>query len=345
MERCLQLALNGSEGAAPNPLVGAVIVHDGRIIGEGFHAQCGQAHAEVNAIRSVQQPELLAESTIYVSLEPCAHYGKTPPCADLIIAKRIPRVVIGCRDPFAKVDGLGIRKLQEAGCQVTVGVLEKECQDLNRRFMTYHTLKRPFITLKWAQSSDGYIDRLRTGGEPLHLSSPLTLLRVHRLRAEHNAILVGSRTAQLDNPSLNVRHWSGPQPVRLVIDRHRSLPKQLHLFDGKQRTLVLTESLPPEAQQPSAEERSAIHYRQLDFNAPLPTQIATLLHSEGLQSLLVEGGRITLQSFIDAGLWDEAWVEEAPLTIGQGVAAPSLKEFKSLEVEQHFGHLIRHYKK
>ena len=345
MRRCIELAQNGCCYAAPNPMVGAVVVCHGRIIGEGYHARCGEAHAEVNAIRSVREPHLLRSATLYVSLEPCSHFGKTPPCADLIVEKQIPRVVVGCLDPFAKVAGRGIEKLRAAGIEVVTGLLETECRALIERFLTFHLQQRPFITLKWAQSSDGYIDRLRTGGEPLHLSSPLTLLRVHRLRAEHSAILVGSRTAQLDNPSLNVRHWSGPQPVRLVIDRHRSLPKQLHLFDGKQRTLVLTESLPPEAQQPSAEERSAVHYRQLDFNAPLPTQIATLLHSEGLQSLLVEGGRITLQSFIDAGLWDEAWVEEAPLTIGQGVAAPSLKEFKSLEVEQHFGHLIRHYKK
>lgn len=336
MRRCIELAQNGCCYAAPNPMVGAVIVSNGRIIGEGYHARCGEAHAEVNAIRSVREPHLLRSATLYVSLEPCSHYGKTPPCADLIIEKQIPRVVVGCLDPFIKVAGRGIEKLRAAGVEVATGVLEEECKALINRFLTFHQQQRPYITLKWAQSSDGFIDRLRTGGEPLHLSSPLTLMRVHRLRAEHSAILVGRGTALLDNPSLNVRHWSGPQPVRIVIDRQGKLQQQhLHLFDGSQRTLLLTETpgtLP-------------VEYRILDFSSPLPPQIATLLHNEGLQSLLVEGGSYTLQSFIDAGLWDEAFVEEAPLVIGQGVTAPTLKELKSVEVEQHFGHLFRHYKK
>lgn len=336
MRRCIELARNGCCYAAPNPMVGAVVVCNGRIIGEGYHARCGEAHAEVNAIRSVREPHLLRSATLYVSLEPCSHYGKTPPCADLIIEKQIPRVVVGCLDPFIKVAGRGIEKLRAAGVEVATGVLEEECRALISRFLTFHQQQRPYITLKWAQSSDGFIDRLRTGGEPLHLSSPLTLMRVHRLRAEHSAILVGSRTALLDNPTLNVRHWSGPQPVRIVIDRQGQLPQEhLHLFDGSLRTLVLTET-------PGS---YPVEYRKLDFNAPLPPQIAALLHQEGLQSLLVEGGRITLQSFIDAGLWDEAFVEEAPLIVGRGVTAPSLKEFKSVEVEQYFGHLIRHYKK
>ena len=336
MRRCIELAQNGCCYAAPNPMVGAVIVSNGRIIGEGYHARCGEAHAEVNAIRSVREPHLLRSATLYVSLEPCSHYGKTPPCADLVIEKQIPRVVVGCLDPFIKVAGRGIEKLRAAGVEVATGVLEEECKALINRFLTFHQQQRPYITLKWAQSSDGFIDRLRTGGEPLHLSSPLTLMRVHRLRAEHSAILVGRGTALLDNPSLNVRHWSGPQPVRIVIDRQGKLQQQhLHLFDGSQRTLLLTETpgtLP-------------VEYRILDFSSPLPPQIATLLHDEGLQSLLVEGGSYTLQSFIDAGLWDEAFVEEAPLVIGQGVTAPTLKELKSVEVEQHFGHLFRHYRK
>lgn len=336
MRRCIELAQNGCCYAAPNPMVGAVIVSNGRIIGEGYHARCGEAHAEVNAIRSVREPHLLRSATLYVSLEPCSHYGKTPPCAELIIEKQIPRVVVGCLDPFIKVAGRGIEKLRAAGVEVATGVLEEECKALINRFLTFHQQQRPYITLKWAQSSDGFIDRLRTGGEPLHLSSPLTLMRVHRLRAEHSAILVGRGTALLDNPSLNVRHWSGPQPVRIVIDRQGKLQQQhLHLFDGSQRTLLLTETpgtLP-------------VEYRILDFSSPLPPQIATLLHNEGLQSLLVEGGSYTLQSFIDAGLWDEAFVEEAPLVIGQGVTAPTLKELKSVEVEQHFGHLFRHYRK
>ena len=192
MRRCIQLAQNGLCNAAPNPMVGAVIVCDDRIIGEGYHVRCGEAHAEVNAIRSVKDPSLLQRSTIYVSLEPCAHYGKTPPCADLIIEKGIPRIVIGCQDPFGKVNGRGIQKLREAGREVIVGVLEDECRQLIRRFITFHTLKRPYITLKWAESADGYIDICREAGKPVALSSPLTRMLVHKRRAEHSAIMVGN---------------------------------------------------------------------------------------------------------------------------------------------------------
>ena len=200
MLRCIQLAQNGLCNTAPNPMVGAVIVCDGKIIGEGYHVRCGEAHAEVNAIRSVKDTSLLKRSTIYVSLEPCSHYGKTPPCADLIIEKQIPRIVIGCRDPFSKVAGRGIQKLKDAGREVIVGVLETECRQLIRRFITFHTLRRPYITLKWAESSDRYIDYSRTDGKPVILSSPLTSMLVHKKRAEHSAILVGTRTAELDNP-------------------------------------------------------------------------------------------------------------------------------------------------
>ena len=217
MLRCIQLAQNGLCNTAPNPMVGAVIVCDGKIIGEGYHVRCGEAHAEVNAIRSVKDTSLLKRSTIYVSLEPCSHYGKTPPCADLIIEKQIPRIVIGCRDPFSKVAGRGIQKLKDAGREVIVGVLETECRQLIRRFITFHTLRRPYITLKWAESSDRYIDYSRTDGKPVILSSPLTSMLVHKKRAEHSAILVGTRTAELDNPCLNVRHWYGRSPATKAI--------------------------------------------------------------------------------------------------------------------------------
>ena len=217
MARCLQLAACGRAGAAPNPMVGAVIVHNGTIIGEGYHRQCGGPHAEVNAIAAVEDERLLRESTMYVSLEPCAHYGKTPPCADLIVSKGIPRVVIGCRDSYAEVDGKGIQKLRAAGIEVTIGVLEQECRELNRAFFTYHSKHRPYITLKWAQSTDGYIDALREEGEvhePVKFSSEESALRVHRLRALSDAILVGRRTAVLDNPSLTTRLWPGKSPSR-----------------------------------------------------------------------------------------------------------------------------------
>lgn len=224
ISRCIQLARNGLCTTAPNPMVGAVIVHNDKIIGEGYHIRCGEGHAEVNAIASVKDESLLKESTIYVSLEPCSHYGKTPPCADLIIRKGIRRVVVGCIDPFSLVAGRGIQKLKDAGIDVTVGVLEKECRELIKRFVTFNTRQRPYITLKWAQSADGFIDVCRTDGHPEVLSTPISSMYVHKQRAEHQAILIGRRTALLDNPSLTTRLWYGKNPVRLVIDRDLTLP-------------------------------------------------------------------------------------------------------------------------
>ena len=271
-------------------MVGAVVVCEGRIIGEGYHQRCGQAHAEVNAIASVREPELLPQSTIYVSLEPCAHYGKTPPCAQLIIDKHIPRVVVGCSDPFAQVDGRGITMLREAGTEVSVGVLEEACRWLNRRFITYHTEHRPYITLKWAQSQDGFIDRQRASADepPVCFSSPTTQALVHQLRAENEAILVGRRTMELDRPSLTVRRWNGRNPMRVVLSGS-----------------------------PVAYD-SCITYASRE-------EALTDLWKKGVQSLLVEGGRETLQGFIDAGLWDEARIETAPLILGEGVKAPLIE--------------------
>lgn len=313
MRRCIQLARNGRCGAPPNPMVGAVIVHQGRIIGEGYHAKCGQAHAEVNAIRSVRRPELLPEATLYVSLEPCAHYGKTPPCADLIVEKGIKRIVIGCQDPFPKVDGRGIEKLRQAGREVVVGVLEAECRELIRRFIIFHTRKRPYITLKWAQSADGYIDRRRGENEtPVRLSNACTQMLVHKQRAEHTAIMVGTDTARMDNPHLDVRVWAGSQPVRVVVDSKHRLTAGLHLFDGSQPTLT--------------------------YDTQNLFDILADLYSRGLQSLLVEGGAKLLQSFMDAGLWDEIVVEEAPVCLGDGVEAPVLPKHLAGKREEHFGH-------
>ncbi len=341
MFRCIQLARCGEAGAAPNPMVGAVIVCDGRIIGEGYHRRCGGPHAEVNAIASVRDKQLLRRSTIYVSLEPCAHFGKTPPCADLIVRSGIPRVVIGCTDPFAKVNGLGIKKLRDAGCEVEVGVLEQECRHLNRRFFTFHQQRRPWITLKWAQSTDHYISPLpapplgechnaaaplfsgnealpqRGSGEGAFFSNPLTQTLVHRLRARHQAILVGTRTAIVDNPSLTTRLWPGPNPLRLTIDRHNSLPTTLHLKDGSVPTIVYTHETIPE--------------------------ILDDLYRRGIQSLLVEGGAQLLQSFIDAGLWDEARIETAPFSLGNGVAAPALTDALLQDSEDYGGQLLQHY--
>ena len=319
MQRCIQLAQNGETGAAPNPMVGAVVVCDGHIIGEGYHRRCGGPHAEVNAIASVQQKHLLSRSTIYVSLEPCAHYGKTPPCTDLIIQSGIPRVVVGCTDPFAKVNGLGIKKLKEAGCEVIVGVLEQECRELNRRFFTFHQKHRPWITLKWAQSKDGFIDRLRRAEEePMHFSNALTQTLVHRLRAQHQAILVGTTTALMDNPTLTTRYWKGPNPLRLTIDRHNSLPKHLHLKDGSTPTVI---------------------YTQENFD-----EILDDLYKRGIQSLLIEGGAKLLQNFIDKNLWDEAHIEIAAVCLKQGIVAPSLTNEMLKSQENYGGQFIQHYR-
>ena len=318
MRRCIQLARCGMEGAAPNPMVGAVIVCDGRIIGEGYHRKCGGPHAEVNAIASVREPDKLLRSTLYVSLEPCAHYGKTPPCADLIVARCIPRVVIGCQDPFAKVNGLGIKKLEDAGVQVRVGVLEDECVRLNRRFITFHRHHRPWVTLKWAQSADGYIDRQRTPGEPpARLSSPYTQVLVHRLRAQSMAIMVGTDTVLCDNPTLTNRLWPGATPLRLTIDRHGRIPQDVHLLDGSVPTHVY-------------------HNESLD-------DILADLHQRGVQSLLVEGGTRLLESFLASGLWDEARVEEAPCLLHGGVRAPSAGGMTLVGRQQVDGHWISSY--
>ena len=284
MRRCIQLAANGIQGARPNPMVGAVIVatrpsdisHQPSIIGEGYHVRCGEGHAEVNAFASVRPEDetLLKDATIYVSLEPCSHYGKTPPCADLIIKKGVRRVVVGCIDPFAEVQGRGIKKLREAGIEVTVGVLEKECQWLNRRFFTYHREHRPYTILKWAQTANGFID---DHFKSLTISNELTQMLSHQLRAEEDAILVGHTTDAREHPQLTVRHWHGPNPKRIVLTHDRPL---LQLMDD--------------------------------------------LYQHGIQSLIVEGGRRTHESFIEAGLWDEIRVETAAITVTDGTTAPML---------------------
>ncbi|MCD8284697.1 MAG: bifunctional diaminohydroxyphosphoribosylaminopyrimidine deaminase/5-amino-6-(5-phosphoribosylamino)uracil reductase RibD [Prevotellaceae bacterium] len=339
MLRCLQLALGGRGATSPNPMVGAVIVHEGRIIGEGFHRKYGEAHAEVNAIASVRQPELLPLSTIYVSLEPCAHYGKTPPCADLIVEKRLRRAVIGCRDPFSRVNGLGIRRLEDAGLEVKVGVLESECQWLNRKFFTFHQLHRPYITLKWAQSRDGFIAALEDGSPTrTALSSPVTQALSHQLRAETDAILVGRRTAEIDNPSLTTRLWAGRNPLRLVIDPKGSLPGDLHLFDGTAptRAYVL-----PQAK-PAYEGKGAAVVR-LREGEPMLQGILSDLAAEGVESLLVEGGSQTLQAFIDSGFWDEIRAEKTKRMLVRGLKAPRLPASNPQKIVEADGSLIETY--
>ena len=288
MHRCIQLARNGQQNAKPNPMVGAVIVADGRIIGEGYHVRCGEGHAEVNAFASVtpEDEPLLKEATIYVSLEPCSHYGKTPPCADLIVRKGMRRVVVGCIDEFAQVQGRGIQKLRDAGIDVTVGVLEGACKALNRRFFTFHRLSRPYIILKWAQTANGFID---DNGKPVAISSPYTKMLSHKLRAEEDAILVGRVTDEREHPQLTVREWHGQDPKRLVVDR----------------------------------------------NHPLNLES---LHAHNVQSLIVEGGAKTLQSFLIQDLWDEIRVEtNLALTVGGGTRAPHLPANVSVSRREHYG--------
>ncbi|WP_071147339.1 bifunctional diaminohydroxyphosphoribosylaminopyrimidine deaminase/5-amino-6-(5-phosphoribosylamino)uracil reductase RibD [Bacteroides ihuae] len=335
IRRCIQLAKNGHSHTSPNPMVGAVIVCDDKIIGEGYHAKCGGPHAEVNAINSVKDQSLLKRSTIYVSLEPCSHYGKTPPCADLIISKEIPRVIVGCQDPFKEVAGRGIKRIRDAGREVIVGILEDECASLIKPFITFNTLRRPYITLKWAESSDGYIDLYRNSGSPAILSTDLTAMLVHKKRAESNAIMVGTQTARLDNPLLTVRDWHGANPMRVVIDRTLSLNNSLHIFNNGIPTLVFT------AKYRFKENRT--EYITIDFSANILPQILTALYTRKVQSLFVEGGSILLQSFINEGLWDEIYIEKSTKSLKSGVKSPQIKDKKSHSVEKHFGVNIYHY--
>ena len=337
MARCIELARGGEGNTAPNPMVGAVIVHKGKIIGEGFHRKCGEAHAEVNAVASVRDEALLRDSTIYVSLEPCSHYGKTPPCAELIIRKGIPRVVVGTLDPFPEVSGRGVRMLREAGIEVVTGVLEEEARALNPAFMTFQIRKRPYVYLKWAQSADGFMDIRREDASvpSVLLSSAETLRRVHRLRSEVAAIMVGTRTALLDNPSLTVRHWAGRSPVRVVLDRTLKLPVGSHLLDGAVPTLVFTAV--------EVESRPNVEYVQIDFGQEVLSQVLQYLYGQNLNSLMVEGGAELLESFLDAGLWDEAWVETAPVVLGAGVKAPAVPGVLT-GTEQRHEHLLETWK-
>lgn len=319
MARCIALARGGYGNTSPNPMVGAVIVHKGRIIGEGYHRKYGEAHAEVNAIAVVQDEELLKDSTMYVSLEPCSHYGKTPPCAELIIQKRIPRVVVGSLDPYPEVSGRGIRMLRMAGIDVVTGVMEKEASNLNRAFMTAQITHRPYVILKWAQSADGYMDRLRTNTSelPAILSSSETLRGVHKLRSEVGAIMVATNTALLDNPSLTVRHWVGKSPVRIVLDRTLRIPPHYHLLDGVVSTWVFTAN--------DAVSHENVEYVKIDFGQNVLPQVLHYLYIHQIDSLLVEGGASLLNSFLQAGLWDQIVVESSPMHLKDGVRAPDIR--------------------
>lgn len=343
MERCLQLARMAKRTARPNPMVGAVVVCDGKIIGEGYHRKCGEPHAEVNAIRSVRDKSLLRKSTIYVSLEPCSHYGKTPPCSELIIQSGIPRVVVGSLDPFPQVSGRGVRMLREAGVDVKVGVLEKECIELNRFFMHFQQEKLPYVVLKWAQSRDAYIDVHREEFEnAASISNSLTQTRVHKLRSEVQAILVGTETALKDNPSLSVRYWAGTDPVRVVLDRYGRLPQNLKLFDNTIQTIVFTEN--KEALLPRFLNKEKIEVKQIAFDDTLLKQLLVELGKLSIQSLLVEGGAQLLQSFIDQNLWDYAQIETGDLILKDGVKAPVLKNAFLIDTVFYQNNQISYFK-
>ena len=319
MQRCIELARFGAGYVSPNPMVGCVIVSNRKIIGEGFHQNYGDAHAEVNAINSVKDQELLRESTLYVSLEPCSHYGKTPPCSDLIVSKKIPRVVIGSADPNKEVAGRGIKRLMDSGIDVTVGTLEAECRELNKRFFTFHKKNRPYIILKWAQTLDGFIDINRDKsqyGKPTWITGELSRRLVHKMRAEEDAIMIGTTTAERDNPSLTVYRWSGRNPVRVVIDNSLRLPENIKLFDNTSPTLIFNSV--------KTGTIDKTDFVRIDFSQNVVPRIVNELYKRGIQSVIIEGGKQLLQSFINVDLWDEAHLFVADKIFYNGVPAPRI---------------------
>jgi diaminohydroxyphosphoribosylaminopyrimidine deaminase / 5-amino-6-(5-phosphoribosylamino)uracil reductase len=330
MERCIELARNGLGRVAPNPMVGSVIVLNDKIIGEGYHRQHGKAHAEVNAINSVKNVDWLSQSTLYVNLEPCCHYGKTPPCTDLIIHHRIPRVVIGCVDVYDAVAGKGISKLRNHGVDVEVGVLKSKAFELNKRFFTFHQKNRPYIILKWAQTADSMIDIERLPGSearPTWITSEKLRMLVHKWRTEEQAIMVGTVTALKDNPRLNVRDWTGPLPVRIVLDENLNLSQSLSLFDDSQKTLVFNNI--------REDQKGNTHWVKINFASPLLLQeILEYLKGLGIQSLIVEGGQKLLQAFIETDLWDEARIFQGNKFFWKGVKAPEIpvKRFTNIYI-------------
>ncbi|MHB9054839.1 MAG: bifunctional diaminohydroxyphosphoribosylaminopyrimidine deaminase/5-amino-6-(5-phosphoribosylamino)uracil reductase RibD [Paludibacteraceae bacterium] len=337
MARCLQLAKLGEGYVSPNPMVGAVVVYNDRIIGEGYHHQFGEAHAEPTAISSVREQQLLEKSTLYVNLEPCSHYGKTPPCANLIISKKIKRVVIGCLDPNPKVSGNGVRILGEAGIEVVIGVLENESRKLNRRFICFQEKKRPYIILKWAQTRDGFMDGIRKNNSvsALKISNSITRQLTHKMRTENMAIMISTNTVLLDNPSLTVRYWPGKSPTRIAIDRNGIIPDNYNLKDGSIRTIIFTTK--------NSESKPNLEYIKFEESADNLPFILQKLYERNIHSVLVEGGSKLLTSFIRSGLWDETNVEISTKEIGEGVQAPTLTNADTQAETKIDNHLWKHY--
>lgn len=318
IKRCIELAQNGLGTTYPNPMVGSVIVYDDQIIGEGWHKKAGEPHAEVNAVKSVKDKSLLKKATIYVSLEPCSHFGKTPPCCDLIIANEIPNVVVGTVDPNEKVAGKGILKLIEAGANVTVGVLEDECNELNKRFFTFHQKKRPYIILKWAESQDGFLAPEKADNQdrkPIWITNSYSRQLVHKWRTEEQAILVGTQTVIDDNPKLNARDWSGNNPVRVVIDRENKIDDSSFIFDDNVKTIIFSN-------ENKKTSTANTQFEVIDFSKNIIPEILDVLYKNQIQSIIIEGGRQTLQSFIDENIWDEARFFVGKPSFGNGTKAP-----------------------
>jgi len=342
MRRALQLAKNGLGSSAPNPMVGAVIVYGNRIIGEGYTSAYGGPHAEVNAINAVRDKELLSEAILYVTLEPCSHHGKTPPCADLIVKYKIPRVFIGVLDPHDKVAGKGVKRLKDAGCNVTVGLLAKECEAHHKRFLTFHKKLRPYLILKWAETRDGFLapenNKRSREAQPYWISNKYSRQLVHKWRSQEQAILVGTNTVLLDNPMLNVRQWFGKSPIRIVLDKDLKIKGNYHILDQSVKTIIFTEV------KDKSQWLNGIDYEIIDFTKKRPQQICEVLHKHNITSVLIEGGAQTLQSFIDADLWDEVRVVKGKTNFGDGLKAPEFSGnlARTVEVEADIITIYQH---
>lgn len=336
MQRCIDLAYLGQGSVAPNPMVGCVIVHNGKILAEGYHQKYGEAHAEVNAINSLSDPSILKECVVYVSLEPCAHFGKTPPCADLLVAHQVKKVVIGCKDTNIKVGGKGIERLKRAGIEVEVGVLERECRELNKRFFTFHEKQRPYVILKWAQSKDGFLDGPRRNNEKgiFWISCPETRSLVHKWRSEEASILVGRKTVENDNPSLTVRDYFGKNPIRLIIDSQLKISGDLNILSDEAPTIIFNRS--------RNEKNGSVEWIKIP---EVETRyILEELYKRGIQSVIVEGGSRTLQYFIFDNVWDEARVIVGDTVLGEGNRAPSINKVPAFSYrfsKDHIYHYLR----
>lgn len=334
MKRCIEIAQNGIGNTYPNPMVGAVLVNNNKIIGEGYHHKYGEAHAEANAIHAVKDKHLLKDSTLYVNLEPCAHYGNTPPCSELIVKTGIPRVVIGTRDTSGKVSGKGIEILKKGGCQVEEGILKDECREINKRFFTYQEAKRPYVILKWAQTMDGFIDKLRKPDDPIQpnwITNQLSKRVVHKWRAEEDAILVGSVTTLKDNPRLNVREWTGKDPLRLILDKNFDINDSYTLINDPGSTVVFIDK--KAAQKEFSKNDTNTEIKQIDFSKNVINQVLDYLYENKISSLIVEGGSFTINQFINQDLWDEARVFVGNKFFHEGIKAPDFPKTNAKKID------------